>query len=396
MRPTILCALLVLPLFHALASYGTLLKTYNFAAGDMVRDPIRDIMYCTVPETNSVAAIDTNTLEVIATIYCGSNPAALDVTQDGNLLFVANSGSTTQGIAKIDLQTFTLLGYIATTQNCYDVAAGSDKIVYTRENQIRAYNTETGAVLSGAPSGVFIYSGKIALSPDRKTLFYYQSGLSPSTWYKLDVTQWPATVSSSGTYGSNGSDFALSADGQFITFASGAPYSVDKLSSTNPTSSFGTFNTGAYPRSVTYSADGSTLFATHTSGHIDAWDAATYVLKANIILTGEAYSLLTDRKSRVLFAGDIRFQSPNLLRAFFIGQSENDVPLNTEILRAVEITWDSEVGQLYQVQWRQLANDTLSWQDLGSPILGNGLRMSVFDKPRDFRAKFYRVTKVSP
>lgn len=377
-----------------MAGFGALLKEYDFNTTDMVRDPIRDVVYCTVPSKNSVVVIDSNTLDVVATIYTGSSPCGLDISPDGKMLYVANNGSTVQGIAKIDLESLTLTGYISTVGNTSDVAAGLNNTVYSRESSLRAYNAETGSQLAGSPS-LFVYGGEILISPDRLTLYYYQQGLSPSSWSMINVSSWPGTVTASGQAGSNGSDMAMSADGQYLSFASGSPYSVKKFSAANPTVSYGEMDTGPYPRAVGFSADGNLFFACHTSGHLDVWSPNTYVKITEITTSGENYSLLTDRASRVLFAGN-NSSTKSVLRAYYIGSDNPDASVNAEIQPAFEVRWDSRVGVLYQIQWRQAATGNLEWQNLGSPILGNGLKMSVFDRLRDMSKKFYRVIVVNP
>jgi hypothetical protein len=60
------------------------------------------------------------------------------------------------------------------------------------------------------------------------------------------------------------------------------------------------------------------------------------------------------------------------------------------IYTAVEIGWNSELNQTYQVQYATtLAPNT--WLDLGSPVQGNGATNYIFDSTRGQPAKFYRV-----
>jgi YVTN family beta-propeller protein len=377
------------------AGFGTALQSYNFGTADIVRDTVRDRVYCAVPSQNSVVVIDSDSLQVLATIFTGSQPNALAESPDGSTLYVANLGSSAQGVTVVDLPTLTVTRSIATTSPVTDVAAAAGTIYTIEGSAIRAYKASDGTALSGSLStyqgGVSVYGGTLAVSADGRTLYYYQSGLSPSSWYLINVNSWPGTLTQSGTFGSNGESMALSADGQYVTFVSGAPYQVDKLQASNPTVVLGVFSTGPYPRAATYSRDGNTLFTNHTSGTIDVWNANTYLQTSSITTTGQPLDLQCDRQGRVLFAG-----TSTSLTAYYIGSSGSGTPMNVQINPAVEIRWDSVSGSLYQVEWRSVLSGSSTWYNLGGQIVGNGLTMSLFDTARDSLTKFYRVVLVSP
>ncbi len=59
------------------------------------------------------------------------------------------------------------------------------------------------------------------------------------------------------------------------------------------------------------------------------------------------------------------------------------------IAQGVAISWNSVSGMLYQVQWASVL-DTNTWNNLGSPVTGNGSTNSVFD-PFQSPQRFYRV-----
>lgn len=390
----VLCSALV-PICPA--EYGTTLQTYDFGTAEIVRDPIRNRVYCTVPDSNSVAVIDTDSLSVVAMIFSGSNPHGCDVSADGNYLAVANSGTTIHGISIIDLRTLSHVRYIATTYNPRDVAIGESNIVYALElasprwdSLINAY-TLAGTQLSGSITDdeTDFYSGSLQIAPDRKSLAYYQNGVSSSDWYRMDLSTWPATVVASGEWG-NGGVMDISPDGQFVSFAAGAPYYIRKIDYANSAVSYGQYDTGAYPRSVAYGPAGARVYATHTGGHIDVWNATTFLKIDEINRAGSAtaYDLETDRSGRVLFAG-----SGEDLTAHLINSPPSQANPPVEIMRATEIRWASRLGTVYQVEWTSSLNSDL-WIDLGGPMIGTGLTMSAFDTARDTTGKFYRVREV--
>jgi hypothetical protein len=65
-------------------------------------------------------------------------------------------------------------------------------------------------------------------------------------------------------------------------------------------------------------------------------------------------------------------------------------PVPATIYTAVEINWNSQVGQSYQVQSATALN-TNNWINFGAPVQGSGTNNSVFDSTRGQPMKFYRV-----
>ena len=232
------------------------------------------------------------------------------------------------------------------------------------------------------------------MSPDRNSLYYYTTGLSPSSWTKLNVTTTTPSIVTSGGSGSNGQDIAVSPDGASVLFIHAAPYAVTKRSASDPNTSLGTLNTGAFPRTGTYSPDANRIFVVHTSGHIDVWNANTFVSIDEITYSGNARALECDRENKVLFAGH-EGDSSGVVRAYYINTQPPSQTLDVTIERSNSITWESEPGVLYQVQWRYGLSPSNQWNDVGSPILGNGLTLYVFDPIKGFRHKFYQVIVIS-
>jgi len=221
---------LLLALSHSVyAAYGDMLKEFNFGVTEVKRDNTRDRVYAASPSRNSVKVIDSNSLEVIASIFTGSAPVRMEISADSSRLYVANSGSNAQGIAVVNLNTLTVERHIATFSNPRDVAISADgRLFVILDREMRIYDEATGNQIgeeydTHSTPRFGVYSGNIESSPDKQRIYYYISGLSPSGWSMLNVTTNPFTVVNSGTWGSNGGGLALSADGEFITFFSGSP-----------------------------------------------------------------------------------------------------------------------------------------------------------------------------
>jgi hypothetical protein len=62
---------------------------------------------------------------------------------------------------------------------------------------------------------------------------------------------------------------------------------------------------------------------------------------------------------------------------------------NASIKKAVQTLWQSNTNSLYQVQWAS-GLSTNRWNNLGTPVPGNGATNFVFD-PVDWNQRYYRV-----
>ncbi|MHB0998796.1 MAG: chitobiase/beta-hexosaminidase C-terminal domain-containing protein [Armatimonadota bacterium] len=305
--------ILILIASSSFAATGNLLKTFNLGVSDFVLDSDNGRLYATVISQNSVAVIDTGSLELIATVQIGSKPTGLALSNDGSRLFVANSGA--YEIAVMDTNSFTKIKSIQTPYYPYDIEVGLNDYLYVTPGNTGSYEEimqidgKTGQFLGHFSLGVFVYyCGFLQISPDKKTLYFGNTGLSPATLAKYDVsTNDPLLlyVSPHGSLGSNGTDLALSHDGKSIYFTVGSGnssgYSIAKFR-TSDMSVEGTFDCGPYPRQITLNADDSIAYVVHTSGHIDMFDTNTYLWKGQIIVSDEASELIVDDYGR-LYAG---------------------------------------------------------------------------------------------
>src|SRR4051812_41327847 len=163
--------------FGAFAGLGTKVAEFDRAVIQMVRDPARPRIYATT-SVNTVLVVNTNTLQVDAEISIGSNPQGLDISADGDRLYVAVSGSTVAGIGVVDLTSLTKLPSIATTKPTRQIACGLNNHLYVVQDELRQLDATTGAVqatFSGyGQTGAFVdvYGGVLRITPDRKTLIY--------------------------------------------------------------------------------------------------------------------------------------------------------------------------------------------------------------------------------
>lgn len=305
---------------------GETVASFDYGVSRFLMSPDRPVMYVSATSINSVVAIDTNTLQVLSTTYAGSNPTGMAISADGDLLYVANSGSNFIGV--IDTHTGSLVASIASPEVVSDVEVGRDGRLYVLgTDSLMQIDPRTGA--SAGPNidhQRMVYSGELAISPDKGTLYYANYGLSPASLYQFDVSTDTARLlwesPHGGTSGSNGQDLAISHDGSFVSYATGAGqigYSIAKYRADGMLIE-GSFNTGAYPREITFSPDDAVAYTVNESGAIKIWDTQTFLSQGQFSLQGEAYELAVDGSGRYLFAAVAGYDTAAGLRVIDTGR----------------------------------------------------------------------------
>ncbi len=256
---------LLVPLVHS-ASVVTVSGGYS----NEMLDPSRPRLYLTDPTTNSVVVINTTSDAQVASIFVGSQPAGMDISADDRELYVALSGANS--LAVVNLDTLKLNRTIDLHAPPADVAAGRLGRAYvTLQGQWEhpyplIVDTNSSRVVGNITSGGQIYGGALArVSPDHNSLYIGERGLSPASLYRFSVSTDNITLvweAPSGSVGENLKDLAISPDGSRLYVASGAPYYIQVIDSTN-WSPLGQLQTGAYPASVALAFHGGVAFAAH-------------------------------------------------------------------------------------------------------------------------------------
>lgn len=285
---------------------GETLATFDFNASRLLMNPSTGIMYASALNQNSVVGIDTETLKIVSNTFVGSRPDGLALSNDGSKLYVAVSGSNFIGV--IDTQSNQLINSINVQSNPTDVEVGLDGRLYVlTSSAISVRDPVTGANI-GSQLPIRPYSGEMTMSPDKSTLYYADYGLSPASLYKIDVSGVAPSVlwesPHGGTSGSNGQDLAISHDGSFVSYATGSGqigYSIAKYR-TSDMAIEGTFNTGAYPREITFSPDDAVAYTVNQPGLINHWDTQTFRSLGPFAVNGEVFELEVDATGRYLFA----------------------------------------------------------------------------------------------
>jgi DNA-binding beta-propeller fold protein YncE len=384
-----------LPANAQVVTQGQLVATFHFGAQQMVYDSSRNRVYATVPASNSVAIIDAQQLLLVKMISIGSNPQGLTISEDGSRLYVANSGATVNGIGIVDLNNLVALPGFTTSTTFSSVFAGLSNRLYALGGAIYMLDATNGTVL-GQTSSLFIYSGAICGTPDRKTLFYGQFGLDPSSLTRIDISGTNMVIEETVSPGENGQSLHVSPLGHYVVFPNGYPYNVPLLSTTNLNLTYGTFNTGAYPDQGAFDPAERYYYDFHWSGSVGIWDTSTFVQLGSIPVDASYDSvpdMLIDGTGELLFISNGSAIEVRGTGAPSLGPITPPVPqlniarYSDPFALMLQLGWQTQTTQTYQFQ---TSTDLVNWANAGSPIIGNGTWTNFYDFLQG-QQKFYRL-----
>lgn len=306
---------------RSLAATGDIVATFpGLEVSQFTRQPNSPYMYATLPSQNSVAVFNTQTLALEGTYFVGSSPRGMAFSPDGSQLYVANSSSNFLAVFNTASRSVTRSLLMPEVPRDVEVGNGNRLFVLGTDHLMQIDAT-TGAS-AGPNLPVHTYGGMLEISPNRNTLFYGDTGLSPASLYKIDVTTTNAVKlwesPHGGLSGENGQDLTISADGSFISYPCGAGqggYQIAKYD-TATMAILGSFKTGAYPREIAFSPDGAVAYATHTAGEIDLFSTSTFLPlgKFNVPSSSgdrqTAHEMLASGSGRYLFAAVSDYGGP--------------------------------------------------------------------------------------
>lgn len=166
-------------------------KQIPLPANDVVYDPSRQTLLASVagrdPSVgNEVVELDPATGAIIRHVFVGSEPGQLAITDDHSTLYVGLLG--TNGIARVDLTTFTLVSSFSTGWNALmgpryvediEAAPGRNDVVVA---------SLTYGYQSGSDAGVFAYDDGVALpehTEANNSPHSIEFGRSPGSLYGL-------------------------------------------------------------------------------------------------------------------------------------------------------------------------------------------------------------------
>ena len=283
-----LVAAALLPPATSRAQSGTLLKTFDVRAGRLLLDPARPRLYATLPLENALAVIDTDRNTVVTTLALGAKPVDLALSPDGTRLYIANAGPIAQSINVVDLTTLTTQPSLPAPFSPAAIVTGlADRLYVVPTNfyyvggyalpsfaQINA----TSGVVEVAFGGASFYGGYLAITPDRKTLFYGDRGVDASTLVSFDVSAavpGPQRNAPRQSTGGDGEGLTVSHNGKFLVYPNGSGnqyqlqnifYTTTLIPTTDLGGALGYFRTGAYPGIAVFSGDDNFLYQVQFQG----------------------------------------------------------------------------------------------------------------------------------
>ena len=284
---------------------GNLLTSFDgLNARRLLNHPDLPLLLATLEGSNSVAVINTRTLQVEQNIRIGSRPTGMALSNDGNTLYVANSGSNYIGV--IDLESMQAKPRIFVKSPPTDVEVAADGSLYVlTTDSLSRIAPESGRELwdGGAASG-----GELAVNATKDRLYYADYGIGPANLRQYDISGdtpvelWRTPVGS--TSGANGRDLAISHDGSFVSFAAEEGQIGDSIAlySSPQMAIEGVFETGSAPKEVTFSPDDSVAYTVDESGDIKSWETEFFSPLGCFEVDDEAQELLVDRTGQLLFA----------------------------------------------------------------------------------------------
>ncbi len=311
-------------------------------------DPSRPRVYGTLTSSNSIIVIDTTSLTA-QTIPIGLAPVGLALSRDNSRLYVANSGSTSEAIGVVDLETLNVLPSLAAPYRPWDIAVGNGGICYLSPEGTGAggwapramrVDTATGASSIFGSSWV---KGLLRINPVSETL-YITDGASLRSY---DVTTIPPT--STGQLAELVAvprNFAVSHDGTMVAAPGGGSpaYETRVMRSSDLTSVLGRLFVGT-PFAVAFSNDDKVAYqaaygeVSTSAGAgivIQVWDLPTFTRKTTVqsqitLRSRDVTDLVVDRDGKYLFVSvpvSGQYTTPNVHVYSLAPASQRSYPLN--------------------------------------------------------------------
>ena len=281
---------------------------------DMAVDAARQRLYVSVPSSEQVVVISTETYEIIERITFDTEPRRIDISIDGSLLFVALDAFST--VAFVDLETFTFSQVVISTEldspRTWDVIEGRPGRVFVSANPRGGFSNIVMIDRDANNAAIRVARALVdrpifARSPDG-TALYVGSRQSPYALYKLDISENPgsgttgAPVILQDRYGyvSRTHALALSPDGDIIYTSSGQALRTDSFNQV------GIVGAGV-PR---VSDDGSLVYVAQAPDTISVYETTTYALVGSVTTpcsmdSIHAFDILPNGTEYVIQADDI-------------------------------------------------------------------------------------------
>lgn len=299
MNRLVLLALLTGIYAEAAAENRWIVDTESMRLSPVIRDEIRNRIYLADSGRAELVVIDSNTEQVVARLPVRGTIADMAISKNNTFLDVAAGGV----VSRFNLNTLKKLKeYSIAEVSITSVAFDSYErvVVFASSSSwgwIYYLNSAANRVIHqfgvGPNLNRQVYRGLLKADPSGTVLFVGETGLSPLSIYKLDITKPKAPLflaeDAHGSLGSNLRDFAISPRYNEIYVASGSPYGIQVVDS-NTLQPLALLSTGPYPVGVDVARSGERIFGLPQ----DPYDGFLYKFEAENRSLVEAYPLLAD------------------------------------------------------------------------------------------------------
>lgn len=155
----------------------------NFAIGDLLSDPTRDLCYVVDNTDQRLLAIDTDAAAISKSVRLAASPGIghLALSADGTHLYIAET--VAQQIQVISLPSMQQCDIIPLNFQPYSLAAGSDGMLYVTSadnawEYLRQVNPATGEIVGQFGKQTYYQQSILRTSGDHTSLYAAETGLS--------------------------------------------------------------------------------------------------------------------------------------------------------------------------------------------------------------------------
>ena len=311
---------------------------------DMEVDPVRQLLYVSVPARNEIVVISLNSLTIVDLLFVGNRPHGIDLSADGRTLYAALHQATS--VAYLDLESglvsdTIVLGDLLGHSTTWDVVEGQPDRIFVSANPssggfayiVQIDRAAGNALRRVAGQRIIRCAPTFAASPDMSSV-YVGECFSPESLYKLSLSTIEAPIVLEDNHGSvsGTSHLEVSPDGARIYLRSG------QILRTSDFTQIGSI--GAGPSRL--NAEGSLAYVAATANRIDLYDTTTRLKVGELAVpcapsgfgTGMMLVLPDDRGLVTLSGGRICGQLFGEVFSLAVGPGSEDF-VTTQVFDAV-------------------------------------------------------------
>lgn len=242
---------------------------------ELLADPTRPIVYAADTDGNKVHVLDAVNMSEAWNITVGAGPMSMDVSPDGQHLYVAVSGDMC--VAIVDLEERTVSENIQLTFHPLSIRIGLSGRLYLTNFPDETYPSSGLKVVDEASGALLetqdvIGNCVLEMSPDKTTLLMLTLGTTPAKVYKFSCAGLSLVSLDEDNHdlGQNGMQMAVNWIDGFVYLVSALPYGIEVLS-LDTLDKVGFMLAEAYPVGVALSPDLGTVFCTTIGGKDQLW-----------------------------------------------------------------------------------------------------------------------------